>query len=99
MPADTKLSSQTAVRLKHPRQYKVVFYNDDFTPMDVVVDILVEVFHKSYEQAVNIMMSVHKNGTGVAGVYSYDIAMTKTNQAVRLARQLDYPLRVEAEEA
>lgn len=98
MPENTKLKDQSMVRLKPPKQYKVIMYNDDFTPMDVVVDILMDVFHKNYEAAVSIMMAIHKGGKGLAGIYSYDIAMTKAAKAVRIARELSYPLRVEVEE-
>ena len=59
MPANTGLSEKTEIRLKQPKQYKVVMYNDDFTPMDVVVEILIDVFRKNYEEAVAIMMTVH----------------------------------------
>ena len=64
MPANTGLSEKTEIRLKQPKQYKVVMYNDDFTPMDVVVEILIDVFRKNYEEAVAIMMTVHKESRG-----------------------------------
>ena len=82
MPANTGLSEKTEIRLKQPKQYKVVMYNDDFTPMDVVVEILIDVFRKNYEEAVAIMMTVHKGQKAVVGVYSYDIAKTKAARAV-----------------
>lgn len=98
MPANTGLSERTEIRLKQPRQYKVVMYNDDFTPMDVVVEILTDVFHKNYEEAVAIMMMVHKGQKAVVGVYPYDIARTKAAKAVKIAREQGYPFRVEVEE-
>ncbi|EFD00967.1 ATP-dependent Clp protease adaptor ClpS [Hungatella hathewayi] len=97
MPANTGLSEKTEIRLKQPKQYKVVMYNDDFTPMDVVVEILIDVFRKNYEEAVAIMMTVHKGQRAVVGVYSYDIAMTKAARAVKIAREQGYPFRVEVE--
>ena len=97
MPANTGLSEKTEIRLKQPKQYKVVMYNDDFTPMDVVVEILIDVFRKNYEEAVAIMMTVHKGQRAVVGVYSYDIAMTKAARAVKIEREQGYPFRVEVE--
>lgn len=97
MPGRTAVLERTDAGLKEPKPYKVVMYNDDFTPMDVVVDILMSVFHKSVEEAEVIMMMVHKGKKAVAGVYSYDIARSKAAKAVRIARELGYPLRVNAE--
>ena len=92
MPANTGLSEKTEIRLKQPKQYKVVMYNDD-----VVVEILIDVFRKNYEEAVAIMMTVHKGQKAVGGVYSYDIAKTKAARAVKIAREQGYPFRVEVE--
>lgn len=97
MPVNTEIKEKTEIRLKRPKQYKVVMYNDDFTPMDVVVDILTEVFHKNYEEAVAIMMTVHKGKKAVVGTYPYDIAKTKAARAVKIARELGYPFRVDVE--
>ena len=97
MSTNTQLSEKTGTRLKRPRKYKVVMYNDDFTPMDVVVDILIEVFHKSQEEAVMLMLAVHKGQKAVVGQYTYDMAKTKAERAVRIARDLGYPFRVEVE--
>ena len=97
MPANTGLAEKTEIRLKEPKQYKVVMYNDDFTPMDVVVEILVDVFHNNYEEAVSIMLEVHKGQKAVVGVYPFDIAKTKAEKAVKIAREQGYPFRVEVE--
>lgn len=98
MAVGTQILERTDIRLKRPKKYKVVMYNDDFTPMDVVVDILIDVFHKNYDEAVAIMMTVHKGNKAVVGVYSYDMAKTKAAKAVKIARELGYPFRVEVEE-
>lgn len=97
MAVNMQISETFETKLKKPKKYKVVMHNDDFTPMDVVVEILIEVFHKDYQEAVVIMMTVHKANQAIVGCYSYDIANTKTNQAISIARALGYPLRVTVE--
>ena len=87
--------------LKEPRRYKVTIYNDDFTTMDFVVMVLVQVFLKSEEEAQAIMLQVHHSGKAVVGIYSYDIAVSKARKATNMAREQGYPLRqtVEPEES
>lgn len=90
---------KTNTKIKEPRRYKVVMYNDDFTPMDFVVDILMEIFHKGEEEAITLMYQVHQGGSAVVGVYTLDIAKTKVRLATERAREEGYPFRVKAEEA
>lgn len=97
MAAETKAVSGTKSQIKEPRQYKVVMYNDDFTPMDFVVDILKTIFGKEEEEAVTIMLQVHTGGSAVVGRYYYDIAMTKTQEAARCARESGYPFQIKVE--
>jgi len=73
-------------------------YNDDFTTMEFVVAILNIIFNKSFEEANKIMMEVHKRGKGIAGVYTYDIAVTKTNKAISMAREEGFPFKLTVEE-
>ena len=80
-----------------PKRYKVVFYNDDFTPMNFVTLILMEVFNKGKPEAEGIMIKVHRQGKAIAGVYSKQIAETKIATATIYARQAGYPLHAEAE--
>tara|TARA_Y100001937_G_C6997402_1_gene274874 strand:- start:270 stop:572 length:303 start_codon:yes stop_codon:yes gene_type:complete len=80
-----------------PKKYKVVFYNDDFTPMNLVTSILIEVFNKGLPEAEAIMMRVHKQGKGIAGVYSKEVADTKVSTTKMYARQMGYPLHAESE--
>ena len=87
------------VRLKEPDMYKVILLNDDYTPMDFVVEILITVFHKSPIDATKIMMDVHKKGKGLVGVYTYDIALTKINIVTKLAREREHPLKSIMEKA
>lgn len=98
MASETKLISKTNNQVKEPKQYKVVMYNDDFTPMDFVVEILKTIFKKEHQEAVEIMMQVHKGDHAVVGRYFYDIAMTKTQEAMHLARQNGYPFQVKVED-
>lgn len=92
------IKQKSFVSIKEPKDYKVVMYNDDFTPMDFVVDILTQVFQKKYEEAVAIMMNVHKGKKAVVGVYSYDIARSRVDKASAMAREEGYPFRVLVEE-
>ena len=75
-----------------PKKYAVLLHNDDYTTMEFVIEVLERYFHKTKEQAFEIMLRVHKNGHGVAGLYSRDIAETKAHQVTELARSKGYPL-------
>jgi len=94
----TKTETKEITELKEPKKYKVFLLNDDYTTMDFVVDVLCDVFHKSYEEAVNIMLTIHKQGKGLCGVYTYEIAETKVDQVHRLARAHQFPLKATMEE-
>lgn len=85
--------------VKEPEQYKVVLLNDDYTSMDFVVEVLMSIFHKSYQEAEQVMLDIHRNDRGVCGVYIYEIAETKVMQVSRLAREHGYPLKATIEEA
>lgn len=95
----TQHSSQSKIRerLREPRQYRVILHNDDFTTMEFVVMILAVVFRKNELDAEHIMLDVHRRGRSVAGVYSYDIALTKAEKAKRMAREAGFPLRLTVE--
>ncbi len=80
-----------------PRRYKVIFHNDDFTTMEYVISSLVRFFHKSETEAVHLMLSVHKKGQAVAGVFPRDIAETKVAEVTKDAREHGMPLLVTAE--
>jgi ATP-dependent Clp protease adaptor protein ClpS len=86
-------------RLQPPRRFKVLLHNDDYTTMEFVVEVLKSVFHRSHEEAVGIMLHVHRNGVGVAGVYTYEVAETKVAVVEAMARQREYPLMCSMEEA
>ena len=82
------------VDIGEPAKYEVVMHNDDFTPMDFVTFILQEFFFKPFEEAERIMLKIHTSGQAVVGVYTYDIAISKKEKAIRLARANEYPLRI-----
>ncbi len=99
MSANEKVYAETDVLYKKPKLYCVILHNDDYTSMEFVVNILINIFHKSESDAFNLMMNVHKNGKACAGVYTYDIAMTKKLEVEKLARNEDFPLKLTIDEA
>ncbi len=95
MPKEqTSIRERERTNLKEPRLYKVIFHNDDFTTMEFVVKILMTVFHKEEAEAQELMMQVHTNGRATAGIYTLDMAMTKTNKSMKMARDEGFPLRL-----
>ena len=95
------VSEETDVKVRPkqvtPRRYKVIFHNDDYTTMEFVVLVLRQYFHKSETEALHIMLTVHRKGKGVAGVYPRDVAETKVAEVIRDARDHGHPLLVTAE--
>jgi len=83
----------TRVRTKKPSMYKVLMLNDDYTPMEFVVDVLQHIFQKNREEATKIMLHVHQKGVGICGVYTYEVAETKVTQTVDYARKNQHPLQ------
>jgi ATP-dependent Clp protease adaptor protein ClpS len=90
---------EVITRKKEPTQFKVVLLNDDYTTMDFVLHVLESVFQKSPAEAYQIMMHVHVNGRGIAGVYPWEVAETKTQATVEMAREAGFPLKAITEEA
>jgi len=80
--------------LKEPKRYKVTIFNDDFTTMEFVVKILVEVFFKSEAESRQLMLKVHHSGKAVVGIYTYDMAVSKVNKAMTMARNENFPLKL-----
>lgn len=83
--------------VKKPRLYKVVMLNDDYTPMDFVVLVLRDYFHKGEAEAQRIMLNVHEKGAGICGIFSYEIAETKAVQVMELAKKYEHPLQLTLE--
>lgn len=94
-------SNQTLIddesKIEIPRQYKVILHNDDYTPMEFVIYVLMSVFRKDELTATQIMLNVHNLGKGVCGTYSYEIAETKVTRVHQLAEQNEYPLHASME--
>lgn len=87
-----------ALELQEPQMYKVLLHNDDYTSMDFVVDVLTGIFHKTQQQAEQIMWQIHEKGKAIVGVYTYEIAVTKVQQVKQKAKQNEFPLLATVEE-
>ena len=93
----TSVKERQHTNLREPRRYKVLIYNDDFTPMEFVVKILVEIFFKSNTEAEALMLQVHHSDKAVVGIYSYDVALSKVSKATDISREAGHPLRLSVE--
>jgi ATP-dependent Clp protease adaptor protein ClpS len=89
--------SQSEQKLERPRMWRVLLHNDDYTTQDFVVWVLESIFHKGRGEAIAIMMSVHRSGMGVAGVYTHDVAETKLKATRQVAEEHEFPLLVTME--
>lgn len=85
-------------RVQEPRRFQVLLHNDDYTTMEFVVRVLCDVFNKTHAQATDLMLTVHKQGKAVCGVYTFEVAETKVNMVHKLAREAGYPLKCSMEE-
>ena len=90
-------SVQLRERVQRPRKYKVIMHNDNFTPMEFVTGVLEQIFNHSPASATRIMLTIHKEGIGVAGLYSREIAETKKERVIQLSRENGFPLLVTTE--
>ena len=89
--------TQEKIKTKKPSLYKVLMLNDDYTPMEFVIEVLEKYFGKGTEEATQIMLHVHQKGIGICGVYTYDIAETKAVQVTNYARKYEHPLQLQLE--
>ncbi|MFU2508639.1 MAG: ATP-dependent Clp protease adapter ClpS [Pseudoalteromonas prydzensis] len=85
-------------KLQPPRKYKVILNNDDYTPMDFVIEVLTTFFNMDSDRATDVMLQVHQNGRAICGVYSADVAYTKVEQVNRYARDNQHPLLCSCEQ-
>jgi ATP-dependent Clp protease adaptor protein ClpS len=95
---DIQIDEKIKVEIKEPGLYKVIFINDNKTPMEFVVSLLVELFKHSEDTAHALTLKIHEEGSGVVGVYSYEIAEQKSLEATSLCRDNGFPLRIKVEE-
>jgi len=86
-------------KVEIPKMYRVILHNDHYTTMDFVVEVLTKIFHMTSEKARKVMLDVHKKGKGICGVYTLDIAATKTEQVRQMAKIREFPLKCSYEEA
>ena len=95
---DVLVKTHSSIGLSTPKKYNVVFYNDDYTPVDFVVQLLVDIFHHSIDSAQEMSATIHTEGKGVAGTYNFEIAEQKAYETAEEAQQNQYPLKVTIEE-
>ena len=99
MTSTQKQTQSDITRLKGPGKYNVIMLNDDSTPMDFVVQVLMGIFKKTAEEATDVMLEVHEKGRGIAGTYMYEVAEQKTAEVTNAARVNGFPLSATIEEA
>jgi len=89
----------TKPKTKKPSLYKVILLNDDYTPMEFVIYVIEKLFNKNHEEATRIMLHVHQNGLGICGIYTYEVAETKSNAVIDLAKSNQHPLQCTIEKS
>ena len=95
---DTDVITESETKLEKPKLFKVLLHNDDFTTMEFVVFVLEYVFNRDSAEAFSIMLQVHNDGLGIAGIYPYEIATMKAEKTMNLAKAREYPLLSTVEE-
>jgi ATP-dependent Clp protease adaptor protein ClpS len=96
---DVLVKAHGSIGLSTPKKYNVVFYNDDYTPVDFVISLLVDIFHHQIDSAQEITTLIHSSGQGIAGTYTFEIAEQKPLEAIAIARAEKHPLQVKLEQA
>ena len=95
--ADIKLDEKIQKKIIEPEKYKVIFLNDDATPMEFVIELLTTIFRHSETASKEITMKVHSEGSAVVGTYSYEVAEQKATEATNLSRSHGFPLQIKLE--
>lgn len=90
---ETQVIEKQKERLKHPDMYRVIIHNDDYTTMEFVVDILIRIFQKDPQEAMNIMLKIHTSGKATVGIYVFDVATSKVKRVHDLAKKFEFPLK------
>jgi ATP-dependent Clp protease adaptor protein ClpS len=96
--SEVKIDEKIKQKIVEPKRWKVVFLNDDHTPVDFVIELLLNIFKHTQETAKAITLEIHNSGSGIAGVYSFEIAEIKSVEATALARSNGFPLQIKMEE-
>ncbi|MCL2519692.1 MAG: ATP-dependent Clp protease adaptor ClpS [Spirochaetaceae bacterium] len=91
--AEYQGQTKTINKLSEPPSYRVILLNDDYTTQEFVIEVLIEIYQKNENEAINLMLMVHKEGSATVGVYCYDVAATKVQMTIELARRKSYPLQ------
>jgi ATP-dependent Clp protease adaptor protein ClpS len=95
---DTELEEKITTKLQPPSMWKVIFLNDDQTPMEFVIHLLINIFRHSEESAKDVTLEIHNTGSGIAGIYTYEIAEQRGIEATQVSRTNGYPLRIQVEQ-
>jgi len=98
MTAEAKIEEKIVVALQPPKLWKVVFHNDDHTPMEFVIELLTSIFKHSENTAKELTLEIHNTGAAVAGVYTHEVAETKGIESTQIARSNGFPLQITLEE-
>ena len=98
MAIQGQTKEKTRTNIREPKHYRVIMHNDDFTSMEFVVEILIDIFKKDTLEAERLMLMVHESGRAAVGTYPYDIAATKVNSALSRAKAEGFPFRMTLEE-
>lgn len=96
---ENELELKPESKITEPKMYRVIMHNDHYTTMEFVIEVLMKVFHKPSAEATKIMLDIHKKGSGICGVFTFDIAVTKISEVHGLAKKSQYPLKCSYEEA
>lgn len=98
MATRIEYGTDTDTELQEPKKYKVILLNDNYSTVEFVIQILMQIFKKNLEEATTITMNIHEQGKGVCGIYTYEIAQTKVAQVRNNARKAEFPLKAILEE-
>jgi ATP-dependent Clp protease adaptor protein ClpS len=99
MSTQSDTITKTKIKVQKPKQYKVVLLNDDYTPMNFVIEILMAIFGMDIISAQQLTMQIHTQNQGIAGIYTREIAVTKMNETIMTSRKYGHPLQAIVEEA
>jgi ATP-dependent Clp protease adaptor protein ClpS len=98
MSTDIQIEEKIKITVSEPKRWKVIVLNDDSTPMEFVTSILIDIFKHTTDTARDIMLQIHETGSGIAGIYSFEIAEVKAVEATNISRANGFPLQIKLEE-